>query len=87
MLARVAVPVALAEPLKDVDHATSPVELMVLAVASTVAEEAVPLSGPEKLLAVMTLELKLPEPSRSTTVLITLVAEEFSVTVNALLPA
>ena len=87
VLERVAVPVALAEPSKDVDHATSPVELMVLAVARAVADEAVPLSGPEKLLAVMTLALKLPEPSRSTTVLTTFVAEELSETVNVLLPA
>lgn len=80
-------PVALPEPSKDVVHTTSPVELMDLAVASVDAVEALPLSGPEKLLAVMTLLLKLPEPSRSTTVLTTFDADEFSVTVNVLLPA
>ena len=87
MVESVAVPVALPEPSKDVVHATSPVELMVLAVASAVAVEALPLRGPEKLLAVMTLLLKLPEASRNTTVLTTFAADEFSVTVNVLLPA
>jgi hypothetical protein len=78
--AMVAEIVALAEPSKDADPVTSPERAMVLAVASAVAEVALPLKD-----AVIVPALKFPDASLATIVDAVFAEVAFEVTVNVTL--
>ena len=80
VFASVTTTAALAVPSNVAEPVASPLRLRVRAVASFVADEALPVSD-----AVMTLAAKLPEASRKTSVLAWLMLTAFEVTVG--LPA